>query len=463
MLLNQGNYEPAIKILEPRHAANPQDPEVNKKLLHAYAGAGGFEALKVVSIAKEVENLFKEFKLTQEDDAKKELKAQALILLTQLEKALEPIPNLTQAQKNRLDQAINFYGEIGLKLETAGNYNNFKWGTLHVWRLAVNLKELISELKVQSTQDLDIKMVEKIVLPRVELMGQDLFKTYQLYSHSFDKIKKITDGLNKIIGKTINDKDFKLKVSTLATSEGEFYEQLAKDNIKVASSILNKISDLYRTGGYEKGVKVTTKKNLPSEAEILESGKRIETLVKVFVEGFAKENPEIEAKLRSIFTEQLKVEIIEAAKLSIKQRNTQPLALLLDSKRPELEPLKGYYLVLTQQIKSSDLEESVKEEIEALKKKVDLELLKAELKVLSQDFNKELAFVEQDGNAAFKKSSEKIEARKGQLRSQIKELEDYLNDLGKEYQEGLNIPSSDKVLDKQDAEKISKEIKEFVE
>ena len=244
--LDKGQYESAIQTLEALRSAHPNDEEIKIKLLHSYAGAGSFEALKVVNIWKEVEGLLKDLKKQQEDELKASAKASLDNLAITLEKILEPIPELTPKQKTRLGQAIALYQELGFKVETAGKYNNFKWGTLHVYRLAVNLKEMVKEAKrIQlENQSIDLKAIEKAMIPKLKVLGQDIFMAYKLFGNSFDKIKKITDGIDKLIAKTVKDEDFKLKVSTIAKTEGEFFESLLRDNINAASVLMRNLCEV---------------------------------------------------------------------------------------------------------------------------------------------------------------------------------------------------------------------------
>src|SRR5690606_34288350 len=131
------------------------------------------------------------------------------------------IPEINIKQKLRLNQAIDLYQGLGFRVDNAGKDNNFKWGTLHIYRLAINLKQMVQEAKQIQTESegIDLKAVEMAMIPKLKVIGQDIFMAYKLFSNSFEKIKKITDNVDHIIAKTVNDKNFKLKVNTLAKSE----------------------------------------------------------------------------------------------------------------------------------------------------------------------------------------------------------------------------------------------------
>jgi hypothetical protein len=459
--LNSGQYEKAIETLEALRVNHPNDEQIKIKLLHSYAGAGSFEALKVVGIWKEIEGLLKEFKNRQKEDLKTSAKQSLDNFSIELEKLLAPIPELSPKQKLRLNQAIALYQELGFKIETAGKYNNFKWGALHIYRLAVTLKEMVKEAKqIQVEADsIDLKAIERAMVPKLKVMGQDIFIAYKLFGNSFDKIKKITESVDKIIAKTVNDKEFKLKVNNLAKSEGEFFSSLIQDNINAASVLIRKLGDIYVENGHKERLENLVKTALPSEQEIKESQRRIEVLVKVFIKNFTSEHPEIEEKLKSIFTEDLKKEIIAAAKESIKVKNTNPLKELLSSKKPEIEVLNTYYLLLKDEVKASDIEEDIKDELESLKSKVDLELIKEELKAIAEALKEDTKVVQLGTEAIVYKTRDQLLERQKVLEKEVKWLEKYLGDLGQDLKQSIESENPDK----EEMNEIIQDTKDFVE
>jgi hypothetical protein len=459
--LNNGEFEKAIETLESLKANHPNDEQIKIKLLHSYAGAGSFEALKVVSIWKEVEGLLKELRKSQEDDLKASAKQSLDNFAIELEKLFAPIPELSPKQKLRLNQAITLYQELGFKVETAGKYNNFKWGTLHIYRLAVTLKELVKEAKeIQVEGDsINLKAIERAMIPKLKVIGQDIFMAYKLFGNSFDKIKKITESIDKIVAKTVNDKDFKLKVNALAKSEGEFFSSLIQDNINAASVLVKKLGDIYVENGHQERLQNLVKTALPSEQEIKASERRIEALVKVFIKNFTSENPEIEERLKSIFTESLKQQIIASAKESIKVKNTNPLKELLASKKPEIEVLNSYYLLLKNEVKASDIEEELKDELESLKKKVDLELIKEELKAISEALKEDTQVIKLGAETIMYSTRDQLLERQKLLKKETKWLEKYLGDLNQDLKQSIESENPDQ----EEMDKIIQETKIFVE
>lgn len=459
--IDKGNYEKAITTLEALRVSHPNDEEIKIKLLHSYAGAGSFEAMKVVSIWKEIEGLIEDYKKQQKEELKASAKSGLDNFASELEKVLAPIPELTPQQKVRLSQAIELYQELGFKVETAGKYNNFKWGTLHIYRLAVNLKELVQEAKrlQHGSEKLDLKAIEKAIVPRLKVLGQDIFMAYKLYAHSFDKIKKITESIDKIIAKTVKDETFKLKINTLARSEGEFFKSLLKDNVDAASVLIRKLADIYHENGHKEKLDSLLERALPSEEEVAKSQKRIETVVKLFINNFTEEHPEFEEKLKSIFNDKLKQEVIAAIKESIKVKNTSPLKELMNSKSPEIEVLNSYYLILKEEIKASEVEEDIREELDSLRSKVDLEMLKSELKIIAAELREDAQVVELGAEALVHKNRDLLQERKQTLEKEIKWLEKYLGDLSQDLKQSLEAENPDQ----EEMNEIIIETKTFVE
>ncbi len=458
--IDDRNYEKAIFILEPIHQANPRNELVKTKLLHAYAGAGGFEALKVLSISKEIEGLLKEFKIQQEGELEEAAIDGLRKLIAQVEKLVEPLPDLNPKQKKRLNQAIELYTELGLTLETAGKYNNFKWGTLHVFRLGVTVKELIRNAKFLSanTDSIDLKSLEEVILPQLKMLGKDIFISYKLFSNSFDKIQKITKSIDKLIAKTIGDKNFRLAVNVALEDEVEFFSALLKDNIHAASVLLRKLTEVYSEEEYKDKAE-TLAKALPSKNELNESAQRIEALFKVVLAHVTEEHPEVEAGLRSIFTEELKLEVTNACHQSIQQKNTNPLKELMKSKKPEVEVLESYYLILKGEIEENDLEEGLKAEIESLRKKVDLELLKRELDQIKSDVEEQAKLVEFGAEAVTEKNKEILAKRMNETEAKIESIENYLKNPIDELKESIRSENKDE----ETMQKIIDDTKEFVE
>lgn len=430
--LDSRQFEKAIETLESLRISNPHNEEIKIKLFHAYAGAGSFEALKVVGIWLEFETLLKEFRQNQEVNFTKQSENFAIKnLVPQLKKLLAPIPELTTRQKTRLAQAIELYQVLEFKLETAGRYSNFKWGTLHIYRLAINFKELVSEVdKFQlGDRSVDLKKIENVIIPKLKVTGQDILMAYKLFGFSFDKIKKITESLDKIVAKIVNDKDFKLIVNTNARNESEFFKSLIQDNIHVASTLIRKISAEYIKNRDNGNVPNTPETDLLLQKDVKAYEVRIETFIKIFIEKFTSKNPDIEVRLQSIFSESLKQEFLKATEECFKTKDTDPLKNLLFSKQPEVETLKSYYLLLVNEIQESELEDRIKDEIGDLNRKVELELLKEELEKIIDALKRDIRIIKLKTGTIIYKDRETLSERKMILEKEISWHDNYLRNM----------------------------------
>lgn len=239
-LLNSKNYEAAIPKLE-NICARRGDVDCKIKLMHAYAGAGGFEALRVMRMAKVLEKNLVEAK---------KLKTKNLLSTTQL--ALEPMPLLSAHKKNRINQAIAIYDEVEPFFETAGQYNNFKWGLLHAFRLGTTFKSFYEEVRVASETKDKISAflpLRKKIGKNFESIFQDASWTYKLLKHSYPKFQKIMLKIDKLLI-PINPKSQDLYsdiIEQLENFVGLIIEDLAVDHPELVERLRSiNIQDLLK-------------------------------------------------------------------------------------------------------------------------------------------------------------------------------------------------------------------------
>jgi hypothetical protein len=189
-LLNSKNYEAAIPKLE-KICQRQGDVDCKIKLMHAYAGAGGFEALRVMRMAKVLEKNLVEAK---------KIKTSDLLLTTKM--ALDPMPILTPHKKHRINQAIAIYDVVEPYFETAGQYNNFKWGLLHAFRLGTTMKSFYIDVAeaIEGKNKIDaIRPLRKKIGKNFESIFQDASWTYKLLKHSYPKFQKIMLKFDKLL------------------------------------------------------------------------------------------------------------------------------------------------------------------------------------------------------------------------------------------------------------------------
>lgn len=215
--LDHKDYGSAISLLEGLKEANPHNQEIQVKLFHAYAGASGFEAIKMAQIVVQIEKSMKELEKNKVQGFESYFK--------KWEEILAIVPQIGPKQEKRLNQAIHLYQKLEFHSLESSKYNNFKWGTIHIYRLALTIKSLNKELKnligdLEEGQ-FDQGKIEELIWPKLKRLGHDLLMFYRLYSHSFDRLKQITEGLSN---------RFHLKLNNDAKDEEEFLQFFIRDN-----------------------------------------------------------------------------------------------------------------------------------------------------------------------------------------------------------------------------------------
>lgn len=350
-LINDRQYEEALTILEKLHQKNPQDQTIRTKLLHATAGAGGFEALTLISVAQEVEKQVKVFKKNLENLMDQQKSENPYDMIKEIEKVFKPIPYLSAKQSKRLDQAIALYQDFDIDPEQVENYSNFKWGALHVFRMAVNMKLTIKAFRtiLPEGESANIEKIELILIPGLGSFGQDLFMSYRLFGSSFDRIQEYSKSIDKVIGYIIKSKNFKLKVNTKARTQAQFYYSLLRDNTQGADVVIRKILDEYIENDQTQATRA-----------------RIESLIRLSLQNILGRNRDMETGLGGIFSDDLKKSMQIAIERSLEHGNFNPLREFFHSEEPGIRALVGYFKVITGEIVHSDLPEDIRAEVEAL-------------------------------------------------------------------------------------------------
>lgn len=387
--INHKKFEKAVDVLEKLHQEDPYNKNIQSKLMHAMAGAGGFESLKLLKVGKEIEKLIKEFterlerqmiydrrvvvrEIEPEDSSGNTLmksehinsrnnkrkteedteSSQSLDIIKGVEKLLEPVPNLNKRQLEYLDQAISLYQKFDIEVLNTSEYSNFKWATLHVFRMAVNIKKLVTNFQIVCPQgdSCDLFKFQILIIPGFSSFGLDLFMSYKLYEHSFDRIKDYPKAIDKIIAYLIKDKKFKLQVNTKAKNINEFYSSLIKDNSQGVNRFIKKSLDLY-----------------VHNEQTQETSKKVQALFQLFLENILKKNTDMESDLKDIFTDELKGKALESINLVLKKKSFDPVSELLKSKGHEMDVLTTYYKVVLGELSESEIPEQIRIDVEKLK------------------------------------------------------------------------------------------------
>ena len=340
-LLNNRRYEDAIPKLEKLHQQYPQNHDISIKLLHALAGASSFEALKMVEIVKQMQKTIKE--MNGSDDVDESMSRHIL-------KVLAPIPVLNAKENQRLNQAIELYQRLDLKAETAGSYSNFKWGTLHLYRLVISVRAAAEVVKVATPagKDAEMTLLEEKLIPQFEMFGIDIFMSYKLFEHSFDRVKEIPELLTKVIANFVDDQTFKLKIPSVIGRK-VFYAQLFRDNRKIVSLLANKVLKTY----------AKDEKHPENEKDIVK-------LIYLTIENLDKSTEEMKVSLRAIYTPEFQHEVKQAFSQSLETSSSDPLKDLLGSRQQQIEILKFTYQLISKQITEADIPAEILDEVKVL-------------------------------------------------------------------------------------------------
>lgn len=460
-LINDRKFEQAIALLEPLSERYPDNFKIQEKLLHAYAGAGTFEALKVIDIWKKMEKELKKKNTTKVNQ--RDLGLSARSFQSRAERILAPLPKLTNKQSQRLDQAINLYQKLGLEVDSAGKYRNFKWGTLHIYRLAINSKIILADVSKASEQKpLDKKKIEEAVFSKISIIGQDIFMVYRLFGNSYDNIKKLTDGVDKMISKAVDDKKFKLQVNETVLDQAEFFHSVLADNIGAASILVKKLSDIFSGNSFSS--KWTDFLDvLPGNEQITESEQNIISLIKIFLKTFAEKHPEFEEKIKGLFNAEFKTLLTKAANDSIRLKNMDPLQEFFDSKRIEVQVIVSYYKVLRNEIKMSDLSDDIQQQIEPLTKKLKHDSLEASWIKVTEDIKKEEARIKESASSEGTTKLLELNKKRDEIKSQLDALKRYLGALGPISDAAMEAPVDDEPNSEQADQEPSEGVEDEVE
>lgn len=451
MMLDQRNYSSAILKYEQIVIADPSNETAKIKLFHAYAGAGGFEALSLVDVLKAAENKIAEVQNREKEKVKNKIKQKTIQAIEnsidELSEILSPIPTLTEIQKVNLNKALSLYQELGLKIDTAGSYNNFKWGTLHAFRLAVNLKDMVVNLQRSKdvNHNFDLSLVEKAIMSHSKEMGTDFFQVVKLYSNSYTKFKLIHEKIENLIGKTINSPSFKLKINSLATDEKDFYQSFIKDNTEAITSIVSEYISNYT---HEvKSLVGKSDKILPPTIEIEATTTRIKALISLAVRQFTIEQPDAEVALKELFSSQTKQELYQSLIDSINNEDLSNVKSFILSKEGKLNALVSYARLLSKNITESGIDTEIRNEINALAAKVDQQVLISELTATAMAI--ELAQEAAVSKLAILSEEDMVllENHSVNLNLRIQEINDYLQKPVDELSQALNsnIPAEDQI------------------
>ncbi|MGB0452636.1 MAG: hypothetical protein ACPGJV_02895 [Bacteriovoracaceae bacterium] len=465
--LNAKEYEKAIEILESAIEKYLERKEIKIKLAHAYAGAGGFEAIKFGRLIKELE--------------KTKLQGKVGELLAKIENALSKVPQLSNRQKTRLDQAITLYTDLGFDPYSTSGENNFKWGVLHTYRLLVTVKESVTfireivEDRTRYTED----EIQKFFIVKGDLFAKDFYKSYQLFKNSFDKLKAVTSKVENLIKNTVESDEFELKIESKAKNYRQFVKDIIRDNKEIISTAIAKVSDKVDLLNLEDSIKRTSiliegevdaKKSVNTIVKGFKDNKkdvdarleRLEILARLFLDNVVLKYPQESEKLKRIFDEDLRNEAESAIDLAMQEKHFSPIKDFLESKESNIETIVDAWKILSSEYENSQIQKIAEPDVKALLSYIDKEEAKR-LKERAEKATKEIEEITEDGLEDIQKkvnSTASDEKLNDMLRKDAEELEADVKPYTDEVEEAFEI--EDKEMEEK-APEIIDNVREYIE
>lgn len=212
--LNQGEFSKAVDILEPAYMANPASSELQNKLMHAHAGASGFNAMTFYRFLKgggQNENSVRE--------------------------ALREISPLDEGKRAHLSRAIEIFEASQLAVSERSQKDNLKWGVLYLYRALGDIKLLSDSPPGSLSTQQEIAAMSSIL--------KDIYRTYLLFKSSYAKIQVIANRLDDTLRKI---KDECTDAGIVIPKNEETFEQFLKKFLEnnqdlVSAKVSRRISE----------------------------------------------------------------------------------------------------------------------------------------------------------------------------------------------------------------------------
>ena len=366
--IDDKKYENAVDILEELLIKIPENEKIMIKLAHAYAGASGFEAEPFMNLLKTLE--------------KRTVEKSATSILKGLEQFLVGVPVLSSQQVERLNQAINLYGQSGLDPQTTTKENNFKWGVLHVYRLMITIRDTVTRLqeiiRVDGTDDLS--SVESYLFKQGDLIAQDSFQAYSLFKNSYNKLALISEKLETLINSTVKDDNFKIKINSMASDYKVFISDLISENTDLISRLIVDANDrlkILKSDLYKNEIDTIATRIRNDEADLKNQGKHIKIIVKMFIENVMLKNPRQTEEIKAIFTKEFIAETKQVINQSVIEQSLQPIKDFIQSPNSKIQTIKEALAILDKEYSSSGLDDIMKNDVKMLASYIKKEELKS--------------------------------------------------------------------------------------
>ena len=446
--LNSKDFEGAISTLEKAVEVYPANESIRIKLAHAYAGAGGFEAARFSGIIRDMI----------------EIRVQGEIkdILKEVQGLFINVKDLSQRQKTRLDQAIQLYNDLGMDPYSTSKENNFKWGTLHTYRLLTNLKETVNFLAdVSKNTELYTKSeIQDFLVVKGDIISKDFFQSYLLFKNSFSKLQKIAIKVENLIKGSVENDNFKIKIDSKAKTYKAFIQDVIKDNKRIIARALVEITKKIDLLDVEGSVEEIFSDFNTKKKDVDERLKRLELLSGLFLGFVVLKNPTKVEEINSIFSDELTKEFELTIRDAIAEKSADPIKDFLNSKESSIKVITDAWKILNSEFKSSQIRFIADPDVKKLVSYINKEKVKDLLR-RSKKSQKEVEEIILDASEEMTTLSQgKLDEFNGILESDIEEISKDIEPLTNGVQEAFD--SNDERMNNR-AQPIIKETIDYIE
>lgn len=247
-MLNQKRFEEATVAFERLAARYPKSTDVKRKLMHALAGAAGFDAIafkvRVEGIAKKLEEGSYDPKRSLADEWAEylggrpaadpvnyeELRARQMV--GTLERISRDLPGLDDLSHERLVRALDLYGQLGFRFETATEEDNFQWGIITIYRAMADTRGMAASLAAaaRSEDALESSDLDSRLLKAISRSLRDVYRTYKLFSYSYSKLRGVAERMDTFVTKLVGGEG--VTILRQSNSADDFVRQLVRYNLE---------------------------------------------------------------------------------------------------------------------------------------------------------------------------------------------------------------------------------------
>ncbi|HEY8279145.1 MAG TPA: hypothetical protein VIH99_05955 [Bdellovibrionota bacterium] len=339
--LNNHEYERAIAILEPMAQANPQDAKLNKRLMHAYAGASGFELGRFKSIMESLAaTKFNEDFQGTLDDFKRANSVQKLKwndirrfrferFQSRFQQLFAPVPELDKNQYNRLNQAITLYERQGLDPSSVPAEDNFQWGLIYSYRTLVNVRALGRKIDfvMQGKEKADNLVLEGRILRSIKRILQDVLKAHRLFRNSYGKLQEVSVKIEEFAHR-ISGKRIKAEVVQTSRTFEDLLNSLLRENVNESSDLMASLVNRVRLGDYEEGLNFYLYELHGSTEESRYKANRMRATMRVYASGLQRKYYRKRDPMRNLFNPALKARLLETERNAVDSESLEPFHAL---------------------------------------------------------------------------------------------------------------------------------------